>query len=103
MLYTTVFSNSQVLYFSEVENSFFERVLNILLDSDEAAVVRENAAQLLANLAGLSTVLGTDKNIPANVGVLKKVVVVNILLTNFPNYFYFSEFYFEVIQLYRRL
>lgn len=59
--------------FLEVEDLFYQRVITIMLDSEEASVVKENAAQLLANLAGMSAPLGIERSLPANLAVLKKV------------------------------
>lgn len=52
---------------------FYQCVITIMLDSEEAAVVKENAAQLLANLAGMAAPLGIERSRPTNVAVLKKV------------------------------
>lgn len=92
-LLTIVFS------ISEVENTFYERALLILLDSEEAAVVRENAAQLLANLAGLSAPLGIERIVPANVPVLKKVILFLNILHNLYNHFLFQSFTLKLFDL----
>lgn len=63
----------QCFYFVEVEDNFYEQAISILLEANEAAVVRENAAQLLANLAGMAAPCGNEKILPVNVAVLKKV------------------------------
>lgn len=60
-------------YVLEVEDKFYECAISILLEADEAAVVRENAAQLLANLAAMSAPCGTVKMVPVNTPLLKKV------------------------------
>lgn len=69
-----------MIIFLEIKSentSIWDLALRVLIDNTEASTVRENAAELLANLAAQSTPLGVDKSNCANFA-LKKVGTFNV-------------------------
>ncbi|KAJ8927423.1 hypothetical protein NQ314_020093 [Rhamnusium bicolor] len=61
-----------------VDNGIWELAFTVVLDHTEASIVRENAVQLLANLAGHIAPLCSDKLSTSNVLPALKKVKLNI-------------------------
>ncbi|CAH1155943.1 unnamed protein product [Phaedon cochleariae] len=59
--------------------TIWELALTILVDHNEASIVRENAAQLLANLAGQAAPLHSEKSLGTSLPALKKSCSMTIL------------------------
>ncbi|XP_074031734.1 rotatin homolog anastral spindle 3 isoform X2 [Leptinotarsa decemlineata] len=61
------------------DTTIWDLAFTVLIDHDEASIVRENAAQFLANLAGHSAPMDSEKSVGTSMHTLKKSYTMSLL------------------------